>query len=53
MAPQFQNVSLNGEPIENVTDCDFLGSLMPGSASEIHHKIGLARSAFERLKRTI
>ena len=53
MPSQDQNVSLVGEPIENVNRFIYLGSLIPGSGLDVDCRIGLASSAFERLKRII
>ena len=53
MPSQDQNVSLVGEPIENVNTFIYLGSLIPGSGLDVDCRIGLASSAFEKLKRII
>lgn len=47
------NVGLDDQSIENVKDFVFLWSLILGSVSDFHWKIGLASTAFGRLKRTI
>ena len=53
LTPQSQNISFEGEPIKNVNEFIFVGSLIPGNASELHRRIGLASCIFERIKRTI
>ena len=53
MTLQDPNVSLSGEPIENVNKFIFLGSLRPISGLDVDCRIGLAGSEFAGLKRTI
>ena len=50
---QDQNVSLGGEPIENVNKFIFSRSLIRGSGLDFDHRTATAISEFARLKRTI
>ena len=44
------NIQINSENVKKVEEFTFLGSVVPGTSSDINRRIGLASSAFGRLK---
>ena len=53
MSPVNDNISINGETVENVNSFVFLGSSVPSTTDNIKRRIALACSAFGRLKENI
>ena len=47
------DITIDGNPIEHVNNFVFLGSNIPDTSTEIERRIGIASSAFGRLKTTI
>ena len=48
-----RNIMIEGNPGDKVTEFTFLGSVIPGSGSDVKRRIMLASSAFGRLKESI
>ena len=48
-----RNIMIEGNPVDKVTEFTFLGSVIPGSESDVKRRIMLASSAFGRLKESI
>jgi len=53
MSPGIEDMIINGTPVENVDNFVFLWSCIPNTTDHIKRKIGLASSAFGRLKLSI
>jgi hypothetical protein len=47
------NIQIDGENVKKVQQFVFLGSVVPGTTSDVKRRIGLASSAFGRLKEKI
>ena len=51
LSPESQDtIEINGEPVENVDQFVFLGSVVPNTSDDVKRRIALASSAFGRLK---
>ena len=48
-----RDIMIEGSPVGQVTELTFLGSVIPGSESDVKRRIMLASSAFGRLKENI
>ena len=46
-------ITIDGDPVEHVDNFVFLGSNIPGSTTDIDRRIGMASSAFGRLRSTV
>ena len=47
------NIQIDGKNVEKVQEFVFLGSVVPGTSSDVKRRIGLASSAFGHLKEKI
>ena len=48
-----RDIMIEGSPVGQVTELTFLGSVIPGSESDVKRQLMLASSAFGRLKENI
>ncbi len=50
ISPSLDNLTINGSNVDKIEEFTFLGSVVPGSYSDVNRRIALASSAFGRLK---
>ena len=53
ISPSDQRIVIDGEEVEHVEEFVFLGSVVPNSAKDVIRRIGLASTAFGRLREAI
>ncbi len=53
LSPSDQRIVIDGQEVEHVEEFTFLGSVVPDSAADVKRRIGLASTAFGRLREAI
>ena len=53
ISPKTDNITIEGNEMEKVESFTYLGSVVPGTESDVKRKIALASTAFGNLKENI
>ena len=53
ISPKTDNITIEGNDMEKVESFTYLGSVVPGTESDVKRKIALASTAFGNLKENI